>query len=226
MDALIRLASHANADWCDAVCRAGGVPTRFDADAWIAASRTPPRYPDAVTLSPLVVADRLLARVDSGPGCSVKDSFTELDLAPAGFEVLFDATWLHRHPAPDTAVDPLGWRVVRTAGELAAWAGAADAGDALQPALLDDPAVAVLAVWSGDAVIAGAVANRSRSAVGLSWVFTTTADPDLVWRSVTTAVYAPFPGLPVVGYERGEALAAARRAGYDAIGDLRVWHRP
>jgi hypothetical protein len=35
-----------------------------------------------------------------------------------------------------------------------------------------------------------------------------------------------WPGLPVVGYQHGTALHAARRAGFDAIGDLRIWLRP
>ena len=227
-----RLATWANAAWCDTVCRSHLVPCRFDVDAWVASSRTPAWYPDAVTLSPVVAADRLLDRVDHGPGCSIKDSFAGLDLAPAGFEVLFDATWLHRLPADGTVGDRLGWRLVRTAGELATWAGAWAAGSAgadpgvFRPRLLDDPAVAVLAVWAGDRVVAGAVANRDRSAVGVSKVFTGTTDPDLVWGTMATAVYAPLPGLPLVGYERGGDLAMARRAGFRPVGDLRVWLRP
>jgi hypothetical protein len=33
------------------------------------------------------------------------------------------------------------------------------------------------------------------------------------------------PGLPVVGYEHGEDLAAAREAGGQVLGPLRVWTR-
>jgi hypothetical protein len=33
------------------------------------------------------------------------------------------------------------------------------------------------------------------------------------------------PGLPIVGYERGEDLAEARQAGFTALGPLRVWAR-
>ena len=39
------------------------------------------------------------------------------------------------------------------------------------------------------------------------------------------AVSARFPGLPLVGYEHGDSLAAARRAGFSPIGPLRVWLR-
>jgi hypothetical protein len=33
------------------------------------------------------------------------------------------------------------------------------------------------------------------------------------------------PGLPVVGYEHGEDLTAAREAGGQVLGPLRVWTR-
>ncbi len=39
------------------------------------------------------------------------------------------------------------------------------------------------------------------------------------------AVAALRPGLPVVGYEHGAALAAAREAGCQVLGPLRVWAR-
>src|SRR4051794_38055707 len=52
------------------------------------------RLPDAVTLSPGTEPAAVLARVEGGTGCSVKDSFADLDLAPSGFQVLFDATWI------------------------------------------------------------------------------------------------------------------------------------
>jgi hypothetical protein len=39
------------------------------------------------------------------------------------------------------------------------------------------------------------------------------------------AVAALGPGLPIVGYERGEDLAAARAAGFRVLGPLRIWAR-
>jgi hypothetical protein len=45
------------------------------------------------------------------------------------------------------------------------------------------------------------------------------------YRDGVLAVAALRPGLPVVGYERGEDMAAAREAGGRVIGPLRVWTR-
>jgi len=52
VDSWSTVAAVNNAEWCDCVCRAQGVETRFDENAWTGRTRTPPFYPDAVTLVP------------------------------------------------------------------------------------------------------------------------------------------------------------------------------
>ena len=138
-----------------------------------------------MTLHRSVPTDELLARIDTSAGCSVKDSFTSLDLSGHGFQVLFDAEWIHRpgdggEPRPAAAA--LGWRVVEGVDELEAWATAHGGGPVFRPELLDDPRVAVV-LLPGDAdggVAAGAVGNRSGDVVGLSNVFAVSAEPDAV----------------------------------------------
>jgi hypothetical protein len=66
------MAAANNADWCDLVCRAHGVETRFDEDAWTSRTRTPPGYPDAVTLVRDPSVADLLTRIDASVGCSIK----------------------------------------------------------------------------------------------------------------------------------------------------------
>jgi hypothetical protein len=216
-----------NADWCDLVCRTYGAVTTFSADAWVTATRSPPGYPDAVTLHRSVVADALLTRIDASTGCSVKDSFASLDLSGNGFQILFDAEWIHRPALAYDTVDALHWRVVETVDELQAWATAHGDGAVFRPGLLDDPSVAVvlLATDAGDAVAAGAVGNRSREVVGVSNLFAVSAELDAVWAGATAVLSARFPGLPLVGYERGADLAAAHRVGFTSVGRLRVWNK-
>jgi len=43
--------------------------------------------------------------------------------------------------------------------------------------------------------------------------------------SAVRAVAALRPGLPIVGYEQGKDLAAARAAGFRVLGPLRIWAR-
>ncbi|HEY3502491.1 MAG TPA: hypothetical protein VGN37_06805 [Actinocatenispora sp.] len=209
-----------NAAWCAAVCRAHGLATTADADAWTSPRRTPPYYPDAVTLRPDCAAD-VLARVDAGPGCSVKDSFGTLDLTGHGFTVIIEATWLHR--AESTAAPAYdGWRRVGDPAGLAAWTAAWGGGDGiLVPALLADDDVAVLARYAGGEITAGATVNRAAGAVGVTNLF-----GDDAWNGAVAAAYDVFGPHPVVGYEHGPALTAALDAGFTRLGPLRIWLKP
>src|SRR5436305_12504117 len=106
-----------NARWCDAVCRAHGLATRFAGDLWLALERAPRFYPDVVTLRPEASA----AQVPAG-AASVKDSFACLDLAPAGFDVLFDAHWFV-HRSPRAGATSLTWLETPALDEWTAAAG-------------------------------------------------------------------------------------------------------
>jgi hypothetical protein len=224
MDPLVLAAARNNAYWCDLVCRSHGVVTRFDRDAWVALTRSPTMYPDAVTLDPAAHPADLLPRIDHTHGCSVKDSFASLNLAEAGFQVLFDAEWIYRDP-PETASTPAGWTVVSSPDELAAWAGAHGGGPVFRPELIADPDVVIVAARGEDGPVAGAIGNRSDGVVGISNLFTTIAS-DLAWAGAVAAIANRFPAYPFVGYESGDDLAAAHSAGFASIGPLRVWQRP
>lgn len=198
----------------------------MEAGVWVARRRAPELYPDAVTLFPGVAAQDALRSTQGGPGCSVKDSFADLDLARLGFDELFEAQWIFRAPAPAPPTSTLSWTVAKTDDELAEWAYAAGLTNTIRDELLRDSSVRILAARGPDGLTAGAVANRSESVVGVSNVFTTTVSVDAVWFSLADAIAAVFPSLPLVGYERSEDLQAALAAGFTAIGALRVWLAP
>jgi hypothetical protein len=225
----IQLAARNNAELCDLVCITHGVTGAFATDAWTSSRRTPPRYPDAVTLEPGVSASSLLARIDRSPGCSVKDSFADLDLAEHGFEVLFSAEWICR-PAP-RAAESIGWAPIADDAALADWAAAwADDDDApagfFRPALLQRDDVVLLGWYHDGTLVAGAMLNRSATVVGVSNVFATSRAPDDIWTGLLAAIPPRFPELPIVGYESGDALDVAREHGFTSLGPLRVWIKP
>lgn len=208
-----------NAAWCDAVCRTHGLTGRLDAGAWSVSRRSPPAYPDAVTLRPDVTAGEVLTRIDVGSGASVKDSFATVDLTRYGFQVLIEAEWIHR--APGGVPEGPELVPVTTASALAAWADAHGGGPVFRPALLADPAVTVLARHDpAGAVTGGAVVSRGGGALGVSNLFGT--DPMALWHGVC----ARFPDEPLVGWEAGADLVAAGRAGFHPVGPLRVWWHP
>jgi hypothetical protein len=224
MDPRAEAAARNNAGWCDLVCRSHGIPTVTSRQVWRAFRRSPPLYPDAVTLRAGVTEPEVLDGVDRSPGCSVKDSDATLDLAPAGFRVLFEAEWIHRPPTPTSPdAGALAWVAVRTPDELRSWAALHGAGSVLRPQLLDHPEVVVLAGVTDDGLVAGGIGVRHAGVVGLCNVFTVSADPDLVWAGLADAVSDRFPDLPLVGYEHGPDLTSARNAGFTSAGPLRVW---
>jgi hypothetical protein len=228
-----RIAARNNAEWCDIVCRTHGVPGRFDPDAWVSPRRTPPYYPDAVTLEPSADGERILERIDTTtPGCSIKDSFATLDLSPAGFQVVHEAEWIHRGPRPAPTTDDSGtiWAPLTTPAELvaweAAWSGHGGPTDLFRAALLHDPSVMILGGVAGGSIVAGAVLNRTADVVGISDLFTVRGDLDGAWSGCLGYLEVASPGSAVVGYEAGDELAAAHRQGFESVGPLRVWLMP
>lgn len=155
----------------------------------------------------------------------MKDSFAVLPLEQAGFHVLFGAEWI-AHPPANAVLPNDRWRRVESDDDLAAWEAAwgesAGAPRVFRPALLGRAGIAFLARVAADgSVDAGVIANRSVNVVGVSNFF---AHGDAgVRREAVDAVARLHPGLPLVGYERGPALAEARALGFEALRPLRVW---
>ncbi|MEV4950293.1 hypothetical protein [Streptomyces sp. NPDC053755] len=217
-----------NAEWCEAMCRAHGRPGAFAPQAWTNSRRTPPYYPDAVTLTAEASARDVLDGIDRGaPGASVKDAFARLDLAADGFRILFEARWIHRPAGLPVPSVRAAWRPVRTPAELAAWAAAWSGGDPdeaalFRPALLADPATTIVAGYGPDhRIVGGAVLSDSGPVTGVSNLFAAEGtDPAEAWAGCLSL---PDATRPVVGYESGDDLPPALSLGFRETGPLRVW---
>ena len=224
--ASVEEAARNNAEWCDSFCRTHGINGSFEADAWTSATRTPPLYPDAVTLVAGASVEALLLRVDTSVGCSVKDSFADLNLAPLGFDRLFAAEWLCQEP-PDGVAAPHDWSMITRQDELERWESAWGISTEPRPffrrELLADQDVAVLARYEGTEVVSGATAYRSRTVIGLGNLFDLRSDLGSAWRDAASAARALWGAMPAVSYDRDESLAAAQRAGFRPSGRLVVW---
>jgi hypothetical protein len=216
-----------NARWCDLVVTSQGGHGSFAQDAWTSPAPTPPLFPDAITLIPSLDVPDLLSRVDSSPGCTVKDSFASLDLVPHGFRVLFDAQWIVKSPRPESArripsdwteiTDPYGLRL----WELA-WCGGGGPQGLFVPELLSEE-VFFLGRIVDNRVVAGGIVNTSADAAGISNVFADAGHTSDAWSALTECAQAIVPDVPLIGYERDEALAGALNSGFQATGPLRVW---
>lgn len=216
------------------MCRAHGIVGELTAHAWTSRTRTPPLYPDAITLDPRTDEYTVLTGIDPSPGCSIKDSFATLDLEQFGLAGLFDATWIHGSFDESTGTngDPrVIWSAVVSVPALTdweqAWAGASEVTNLFVPALLDDPNISVISGAVDGTVVAGGVLNRHDDVVGISNVFGADAiDLDAVWNALTRWTAEWFPGRAIVGYESGPELDAAVGVGFTPVGPLRVWLKP
>ena len=221
---MITLAARNNAEWCDAVARSWGGRGAFEEALWINRGAAPPFYPNAVTLTP---SESVPPAIAAAKGAfTVKDSFQALDLAPLGYQPLFDASWIWRDPQPARAVDgTAAWRVIRDAASLArweaAWRGDEPALDLFRPTLLEEHKHAFIAGEVAGEMVAGCVASRSGAVVGVSNLF----GPAEFTPGCLAAVQGFAPSLPIVGYEAGAALEAMKSQGFQALGALRVWLR-
>jgi hypothetical protein len=167
---------------------------------------------------------------------AVKDSFHCLDLQALGFRTAFEAEWISLslpNTKPGLLARDYRRTEVRSEAELAAWEQAWAGDDTTPPdgfeqrifraPLLADPEVIFAAIWAEGKIVGGGILNRGAGIVGLSNLFARGPDLALVWQELIDQAVERFPGLCLVGYERGPELAVAHRSGFESIGPLRVW---
>ena len=109
------------------------------------------------------------------------------------------------------------WETAWTAG------GSPTGSRVFPPELLRDPGVAVLGRFSSQGFDAGCIVNLSADVAGLSNVFSIAGPSSEIFAEAAEAAGAFAAGRPLVGYEHGEELTAAIAAGFEPVGELRVW---
>ncbi|MBV9447844.1 MAG: hypothetical protein JO345_18315 [Streptosporangiaceae bacterium] len=95
-----------------------------------------------------------------------------------------------------------------------------------RPELLADPCCAILSCRRDGDLAGGIIAYAAAGVTGILNLFGAGLPAGQLWDSALRAVAAfrAFrPDLPIVGYENGTGLAAARQAGCQTLGPLRVW---
>ena len=95
--------------------------------------------------------------------------------------------------------------------------------DSFPRALFSDDNFAMFSAKREGAVVAGGTFYRADGVVGLSNVIAEFDDEPAVWRDLASLAAATFPGLPLVGYESADEIAAAKKAGFEVGDPLRIW---
>src|ERR1700727_695882 len=108
-------AALSNAEWCARAWRSHGLVVEQAHGLWFCRGPAPQFYPNVVTVDRAADPGAQAAFIAelagaTRTGVSVKDSFERLDLAPMGFQILFEARWLwSERPAPPTNYGDLRW---------------------------------------------------------------------------------------------------------------------
>ncbi|WP_339377553.1 hypothetical protein [Calothrix sp. NIES-2100] len=211
---------------------------------WVNQHETPRFYPNAVTLSRTEESTeqmewiQYLAKSGLSGEWGVKDSFCKLDLAPLGFRLLFQAEWIYRsasQPRPDVNIVGVRWVKLDRQSDLADWEAAWNGDSAKKtrqkqppiflPSLLANEDIAVIAAYQEYQIVAGAIANRAVDSVGLTNIFTPTANAENFLCSCIAKVIDIFPDLPIVGYETGQEVTKLQTFNFEPLGSLRIWVR-
>ncbi len=225
MDPRLRRAVDASVGWYDDLCALHGVGSKLAEGLWSALDAPPPLHSDAVVVEPAVTAEQVLIRLDGRAHAGVKDSFATMDLSGEGMSLLFSATWLYREAGQGRERStPAEWTAVTSPEELAEWTRLHDTRDVLLPPLLQRAHFRILARYVDGRIVAGAVAGLGSGIVDVSNVYAVPGHR-LDWAQLAEAIGVHFPGRPLVGYERGDALDAAIDGGFVPTGELRVWVR-
>jgi hypothetical protein len=221
--------------WYQAVFRTHGLSGTLTDGLWACRGKVPPYYSNAMTVAPGWTAARakvlLDLAADLGRPFSVKDSFAAMDLGAGNMRELFSAEWMLLDPSgapPEPEPGAAEWRRVTDAVELEGWEaawrenGSPTDTRVFLPALLADTDITLFAAYRDGRIVGGCVANRTPGAVGLSNVFAENDEIEAVVAGAVAETVRFAPGLPVVGYERGDDLARFVRLGFRPVGPLRI----
>ncbi len=194
---------------------------------WVNAETVPRFYPNVVSLTTGAadideqsqIVDMLLK--SNLPGrWAVKDSFHTLDISRLGFDVLFEANWVRLLPSqPEVIGFPRSGALVSGLS----WERAKPGGEAFPGALFSDENFAMFSGSRNGAIVAGGTLYNSDGVVGISNVTADADEAPAVWRDLAILAASTFPNAPLVGYESGDELKAAHKAGFEVGDPLRIW---
>jgi len=200
---------------------------RFLVHTWVNAEPVPRFYPNVVSLT-TGAADideqrqivEMLLKSNLPGRWAVKDSFRTLDIARLGFDVLFEANWIRLLPSkPEVIGFPRSGALVSGLS----WERTKPGGEAFPAALFSDENFAMFSGSRNGAIVAGGTLYNSDGVVGISNVTADVDEAPAVWRDLAILAASTFPEMPLVGYESGDELKAAHKAGFELGDPLRIW---
>lgn len=208
--------------WCQMVCETHGAKYKTTENTWGLLTKAPPFYPDIITSKKNVSLQEVINFIGNRPITSIKDSFSNLDLEPFGFQFLFEAKWMFHDPISPKEAIHHKWHVIQSEDELREWTSIYGWDGMIKTELLKRNEVEIF-IRENDNNKSGFITNLGAGAVGISNVFSERSSSEGLWSEIVQEVSDRYRGFPLVGYEHGEELEAALSAGWKTVGPLRVW---
>jgi hypothetical protein len=222
----LRTAIDSGLGWYDAIFSMHGIATALEGGIWWALDQPPRWHSAAKTIERTAPKQGVVLAVEQFEHCSVADSFGSVDLSDEGFDLLFEANWLHHRPLPEaSSALPKGWSKLRTQEELERWNAEHDTSDVLLPSILRDQSFEILSHCEDGVLIGGAVLHDwGGQAIGMSneWVV---PGRELDVEALLACVSNLHEGRAVVGYAGGYALDLHVAAGFSRLGPHLIWAR-
>lgn len=221
------IAAQNNADWYSMMFDIHGLRYRRSQIAFLGTDSPPSYHSWMTTLDPQAHAElmQLVEQNDYRPTFGIKDAFDCLALHDKNFTERFSATWIYAEAVQES--DTSRWTRIATVDDLLLWEAAWKRGGSptdrqqFPAAILDRSDVVMWGRTGTDGFDAGVIANSSKDCIGLSNCFGQNAYP----AAATLCSQVASGGRPIVGYERGDDLAAALNVGFTTTGTLRIWSR-
>ncbi|TCP29994.1 hypothetical protein EV207_10788 [Scopulibacillus darangshiensis] len=207
--------------WCQIVSTLHGCHPRMDHQFWGLDQKAPTFYPDVVTKTENVSYEEYLNFTNHRPVEFIKDSFSSLQLPEGEYSVLFNAHWIYHAPVKSGSQKAVKYRPVSSTEDLRLWTTTHGSGDVFTSGILSHPDVTFYAN-KGDHIESGFIVNVHENTVGVFNVFSTKISSSL-WTDIIQSVSQNHECLHIVGYEQDKDYENAIRAGWENIGDLRVW---
>lgn len=209
-----------NIAWCELVCAAHGKRSFTTERVWGLHTTAPTYYPELITTKRAAKETDILEFLKLNHVGSIKDSYAALQLEPYGYQMLFEAEWICHPPVNEQKSELYRWSIVRTEKEFERWTKMTGLENSIP--YLENQGVKIFYMDHPDG-FAGFIANVAAGVVGISNVYLNGLDEAGLWGTFPQVVSTEFPGLPIVGYEGGDSLSAARSSGWTSTGPLRVW---
>lgn len=211
-----------NMEWCGIVSRLHGCEIRTEKDLWGLDKRAPIYYPDVITRSKEISLKELASFMQDTQAIYIKDSYGSLQLEKDSFTVLMEANWIYHENREIECSSNSTYRKIQSKEDLFSWNAVSGLEEVLLPNILTNKDVSIYAN-EGETITTGFIVNDNDDTIGVSNIFSSIENESSIWSDIVRVIHHDYKAKHIVGYESDETLTKALEAGWENIGNLKIW---